>query len=556
MPVVRQAGGQPSGQPDGQPGDPAAGPADGPEQAPVAPFTQRVLVLVEIVAEPSEIALARALLAERGWPVREAAPDETPPPPEPSPGSDPEPAGAAARPRHHLVVEVRLNGARWRAERAAVSAVESLARRHKLALWVRDAAVVTPPREHRATYRVVRRPDGRLLRLVAWLTGLGAHRLLRLPAALTREDVERELRHRRLGGIRFAADHRLVPPPPADEAEAARRSPDGVPRPLVVLGAVGLVAAVAWGYGLWWAEGPALVVPLAMLALTGAAFAAFPWREPLPRAVRLAAGPTLVACCAAMGGLLAAAGADRDSSPGQDLQLFAAALVVLFVLPGVYLALRQTWLSRNAVWLVPLAVPVAGSTVAWLGRLMRAVYLEEFDVPAGSVRSVESVWDYAAAAKPLGTAVCFVLLFTGLLGWARHTYLALGGGRVYAVVATLVASLLYVLVGIGVGVDAARADARRAMADARAGRTPAAYFGLQGSLLCVRPVDGDGGAVAVENGPVPTGHPVLSFGSSEEWIWLWDPRRDGAGSPTVAVRREDVRLIPPGAAGGCRQASS
>ncbi|MGP4112144.1 hypothetical protein ACTWP5_14660 [Streptomyces sp. 4N509B] len=538
-------GGGPAGAGDGR------GEDDGEAAAPpTAPFTQRVLVLVEVVDEPGELALARDLLAGRGWPVRDAAPDETPPPP-PGPTSD----GAGPPTRRALVVEVRLNGARWRAERAAKGAVTVIARRRKLALWVRDATLLSPPREDRTTYRVVRRATGGPLpRLWARLGGRDAHRVLGLPTRLTREAVERELTDRRLGRDRFAtADHELLPPPPETEEEAARRTTEPVPLPTLVLAAAALLGALAGGYWLWWADGLTLGVPLVMLLLAAAVFAAFPWREPLRLAARVAVGPLLAAGCALLGWMLADAQSDTGTEPVDQLLMIGAVSLGMLSLAGVWLALRQTWVSRNAVWLVPVAVPVAGSMVAWLGRLMRAVYLEAFDIPAGSVRSVESLWDYAAAGRPLGIALAFVLLFTGALGWARHVYFARGDNRVYAIVATLLASLVYALTAVGLGVDAAHSAAERAMAEAGDGRNPAPYFGLRGGLMCVHPVGAE--PIAVENGPVPTGHPVLSFGSSEEWVWLWDPARaarsDVDASDTFAVRRDDVRLVPPGGDGEC-----
>jgi hypothetical protein len=62
--------------------------------------------------------------------------------------------------------------------------------------------------------------------------------------------------------------------------------------------------------------------------------------------------------------------------------------------------------------------------------------------------------------------------------------------------------------------------------------------------MCVHPVEPDQ-PVPVENGPVPTDHPVVSFGSAGDWIWLWDPdRHNGKIQESFAVRCENVRLIP------------
>ncbi|MEO3752646.1 hypothetical protein [Streptomyces sp. B6B3] len=508
------------------------GAGGGAAEAPTAPFRQRVRVLIEVVDDDDELALARAVLQQRGWPVREPSPDEAP-----------ELPGGTRRP---LVVEIRLNGARWRAERAAKGVVETLADRYKLALWVRDAALLTLPPEDRTTYHVIRRGGGGPFhRLWARLGGRDTHRLVRLPTSLTREAVERELHERHLGGHRFSAtDHDLLPAPPDTEEEAARRARDPVSPPEVLRFTAALLGALASGYALRHVSGPLLAVPVAILLLSAAVFTTLPWREPLRPVGRIGVGAAFAGGLALLGWLLA----DSGQELGPDGRTFSWLLggLLLFGLPGTYLALRQTWFSRNAGWLLPVAIPVAGSMVAWLGRLMRAVYLDAFGIPSGSVHSAEGLWDYAAAARSLAVAFGFVLFFVGVLGWARHAYLALGGNRLFAVLSTLILSLVFALTAVLLGIYEADTTARDAMAEARGGDNPASYFGLQGRLTCVLPVADT--AIPVENGPVPTGHPVLSFGSSEDWIWLWDPERDSAPT-TFAVRREDVRLLTPDDAG-------
>ncbi|MGI5250297.1 hypothetical protein [Actinacidiphila glaucinigra] len=171
--------------------------AEGPGTAgtlPAVPFNQRVRLLVEAVDQADELALAQGLMEARGWAVRRAGREDAP--------------ATADGDRVALVVEVRLSGSRRRAEKAACGAVERLARTHQLALWVRDAALVMRPDDPRTEYRVIRRPGagtGRRDRLARWWAargGRGAHRLLRLPAGLTREAVERELAERPWAAVR------------------------------------------------------------------------------------------------------------------------------------------------------------------------------------------------------------------------------------------------------------------------------------------------------------------------------------------------------------------
>jgi hypothetical protein len=446
---------------------------------PAAAFNQRVRLLVEAVDQPDELALAQGLMETRGWTVRRAGREDSP--------------VTAGGSRVALVVEVRLNGSRWRAEKAACGAVERLARTHQLGLWVRDAALLARPDDPRTQYRVIRRPgDGtswrsRLARWWAACGGRGAHRLLRLPNGLTREAIERELTERPLGGNEFTAEtYELRPAPPETDQEATVRARRRLPRVWMVPAAAGLVAAAVGGQALPGPPGTAVAVPvLAALALL----------------------------CA----------------------------------PGVYFALRDSWFSRNAVWLIPLALPVGWSLVTWLGRLMQAFYLGWFGIPSSSVRSTEDLWRFAAAAEPLGLALAFVLFLTAVTGWLRHVHVAKGDNRLALVAVAVLLSAAYALTSLVVGSRNADSAARDAASAARRGETPPAFFGLRGTLMCVVPV-GDG-PLPVENGPVPSDRAVLSFGSSEEWIWLWDPRR----SQAFSVRREDVRLLPAPAVSGSRR---
>jgi hypothetical protein len=508
-------------------GDDGADGAEAVDAAATAPFNQRVRVLVDVVDQADELALVRGLLQAQGWSVRAPGPGEAPP---------------GGGERRALVVEVRLNGARWRAERAAVQAVDAVARRHKLAAWVRDAVLVTLPKESRATYRPVPRGSRGVRRLWARLAGT---RMLRLPRQLTREQVERELAGRELGGARFSGgDQELVPPPPEDEAAARAwaRLPSHVEMAQLIGAVLGAVAA---GYSLRVMSGLALGVPVAVLGAVAVVAARFPWQERLPWQGRVAAGAAVALGCAALGWMVADAQPRGEDDLGAVSWLIAG--LVIFCAPGVYFAVRQTWLSHNSFWLVPLAVPAAWSMTSWLGRLMRAAYLDGFGIPSGSVRATEDIYEYGAAARPLGLALAFVLLFTAVLGWARYVHMTRGDNRLFAVGSVVILSLLYALTSIAIGMDDAAGAMERAAAEAREGRDPAAYFGLQGRLMCVTPAGDE--PVPVENGPVPEGRPVLSFGSSEDWIWVWDAEGEEGEGRTFAVRREDVQLTAPGAPG-------
>lgn len=514
-------------------------PQNGPAPAPVrpnAPFTVRVRALVEVVAQADEVAKARWALEENGWSVREATPEER---------------TGVADDRVGLVVDGRLYGSRWWAEKAAVAALTRLAGRRTLALVVRDAVLVTVEDEPRVGYRVVRAfgPAGRLrgilLRLWARCGGRNLHRLAHVPAGHTREQIQRELETRRLGDHRLpAGEYELVPAPPADAAEAARRLPGTLGRGRQALAVAGLLVAVAGGFlshDRAWPLALVIVVPAFLIG----AFAAFPARDrSTPVVIRALLSGGVSGFLVYLGGALGGAMPDDDGST-----TLLTAVFVVFTAPGVYFALRGSWVARHATLLVTLATPVAWAAVRWLGRLMQSAYLDTFGIPSEAVRATADFWHYAAVAEPVLVALGFTLLFTAAYGWLRHVHFAVNTDRIFALTMTVLLSVLYALTAISVGLAEADGAAERAAERAEGGHDPAPYFGLEGALMCVRPVRDE--PLAVENGPVPTDHPVLSFGASGDWIWLWDPERDGPRKAFV-VLRSGVQLVPPDrtAAGG------
>jgi hypothetical protein len=228
--------------------------------------------------------------------------------------------------------------------------------------------------------------------------------------------------------------------------------------------------------------------------------------------------------------------------------LWAVALlmaVVAFTGAGTVLALRRTVFTRHAAWLLPLSVPVVWSMVNWLGGQMHSSYLDRFDIRADAVPTPR-LGTYLAAGEPMGLALGSMLFFLAVVGWLRYFHLGRdSGNRFFAAVLASLLIVSYVLGAILLGTSqAAKTAGRDAENAARDGIEPDAYFGIYGHFMCLSPVDPDQ-PLPVENGPAPTDHPVLSFGSSGDWIWLWDPKRkNGDVQESFAVRREDVRLIP------------
>lgn len=507
--------------------DSDAGPPSAPAGTVPLPSRRRVRMLVEVVDHADEVALVTQLCEERGWSVRSARTDTAH--------------------RTALTVEVRLNGARRGAVRAAVRQVEQLAAQAELGAWVRDAALVQRERTRgRTTYHLHVKPPattavGRLTALLWTRLGLAdEHRLISVPAGTTEDEVRTELGSRDLGGATFDAARHAVrvphysdPTPPSSLPDQERR----IRLAWTVAGGAGLVLALLCGLYVAWLPGRWKLLP-ALLGLAGGLPLGHVFKETRDRSlsVKLVAGLTVTLCATGFGAL-------AGTTFAQRIWWEIVVLLVLagYTVTGLVVALRGTFVARHAVWLIPLTVPVLGTFVAWLGEQLRTAYLDEFGIGQDSVPS-SSLWTYVAVAEPLTFVLFFVALIAATAGWLRHFHLTKGDyGRPTLLMLGAVA-LLFATQGVKYGVDKATSAAARAQSAAARGRTPGAYFGLHGTLVCVRPV---ARPIPVDNGPVVTGHPVLSFGAAGDWIELWDPARPGdAGHRSFAVRREDVQLFP------------
>ncbi|WP_328871307.1 hypothetical protein OHT76_14925 [Streptomyces sp. NBC_00287] len=478
-----------------------------------------------MVDQPDEVAYVTGLFEERRWAVRPAE-------------------ESAVAHRTTLVVEVRLHGARFGALRTATMEVERLVRQAELGAWVRDAALVEHPRPATTTYNVHRvQPTWR--RLLIWLGLTDEQRAVTVPAGPESQQAARtELSARTLGGRDFdPAAHGLRVPgysdanPPLDETPHERR----VRLAWVAAGAVGIVLAVGCGMYVMWADGWWKLLP-ALLSAAGALPLGRAAKETRDRGrpVQWAAGVAGTSALAAFGALVG-----RDTEP----QVLWAALLVLalaaFTGAGSVLAVRRTVFTRHAAWLLPLSVPVVWSMVHWLGGQMHSAYLDRFDIRADAVPTGR-LGTYLVAAEPMGLALGSALFFLAIVGWLRHLHLGRdSGNRFFAAVLATLLAVVYALTAVGLGTSKAASAAGRAAENAaRVGDEPPAYFGIYGHFMCLRPVAEDA-PLAVYNGPAPTDHPVLSFGTTGDWIWLWDPAREnGLIQESFAVRREDVQLIP------------
>jgi hypothetical protein len=486
-------------------------------------------MLVDVVDQADEVAYATGLFEERGWVVRSASDEEATP---------------AVAGRVSLMVEVRLHGARFGALRTAVVEVERLVRQAELGAWVRDAALVEYERPATTTYNIHRVQPGWRGRLI----GLGLADEQRAVTVVAGPDSEREARARAsartLGGRTFRpSEHGLRVPghsdadPPLDESPHDRR----VRLAWVTAGAAGIALAFVCGMYVVWADGPWKLLP-GVLSAAGALPLARAAKETRDRGGTVqwsvgVVGTSAIAACGALAG--------RGLEPRLFWAILLLAAAAGFTCAGVVLALRRTVFIRHAAWLVPLSVPVLWSIVAWLGGEMHDEYLDRFDIRADSVPT-PALGRYLAAAEPVALALGSVLFFVAVVGWLRHLHAGRDAGfRLYGIVVTTLLATLFTLTAIYLGADrATRAAGKDAQRTASRGTEPPGYFGLKGHLMCLRPVEPDK-PLPVENGPIVTAHPVLFFGSTDEWIWLWDPAHgDGDDWESFAVRREDVQLIP------------
>ncbi|MFG2669855.1 hypothetical protein [Streptomyces sp. NPDC048445] len=541
------------------PRDGSAGPGDqggtgeraDPGRAPAEPFNRRIEVLIAVVDSPDETSLAAQLLEGRGWSVRPWHPHAH--------STDASDLGVG---RVGLLAEVRLHGARFGAVQAAVSEIENLARRHQAGMWVLDAVLIEHDLAHdyRSVFHAHRRlpetsaPSGsRSPR--AWIAGLrtslGLISTVRILKQTPRPSVE-SLEQRLEGGALTGR--------PYDPQSLQLRSPMGMegrdlsePPPVRVsawrlAGPVlaGLVLAVACGIAAAATNGLSMLVPLLMAC-------ALVWpvgheltnrREEQPRAVTLAWGTAAVMPMTVAGVLLTL------TMPGPPTQVarvtaYAVLGVVLcgLILYGLGYALVHSWFSRNANWAVPALVPALALSLPWFGGLLHTMYLKAgFGIPSDAVQ-VSVYWTYAASLKPVGIALGLAVVILALAGWARH-YHARVHARGMVRIGVPLMSVFVIGISLTTGLVGAEGAANRARAAAASGETPAAYYGAQGQLVCVKPVSKE---IPVFNGPLATARPLLTFGTSGDRVWLWDARRD----ESLSVRLEDVVVTEAGGS-ACR----
>lgn len=263
-------------------------------------------------------------------------------------------------------------------------------------------------------------------------------------------------------------------------------------------------------------------------------------------AVQLVWGATAVGLSTIAGLMLVIITVAAIGSPAEAVRVFVYATggvtALVLVLYGLGFALVHSWFSRNANWAIPALIPALALSLPWVGGLLHTVYLGSgFGIPADAIQ-VSVYWSYAASLKPVGVAIGIAVLWLALAGWLRHYYWWV---RVRAMVGVGVPLMSLLVVGVSLAAGLAGADmaAARAKAAAASGENPAPYYGVNGRLVCVKPM---GKETAVFNGPLAIDRPLVTFGLSGDRVWLWEPLR----AKSLSVRLEDV-VVTQAEAGEC-----
>jgi hypothetical protein len=178
-----------------------------------------------------------------------------------------------------------------------------------------------------------------------------------------------------------------------------------------------------------------------------------------------------------------------------------------------------------------------------VGGQLAQEYLRGFGIPQGVVQ-ISAVSKLMIAAVPTMISVAAVLALSSLVGWMRYFYLL---NEVFLpILLSIVACgiAIYLVASLALGQRSADRASERAVASALSGQDPREYDGITSSLVCLKPVVTP---VPVDNGPLVTNEPVLSFGENAAGrLWVWYPGETGshaANSRAFSVPVQDVQVV-------------
>jgi hypothetical protein len=416
---------------------------------PIKPFRNRVRVLAEISNDDGEIALVSKICQDHGWPVR--------------PPHDREVRGYPEQGRSWLVIEVRFSGSVRSCIREAVRRVNYVADQFQLGLWVRFAQVIEFPQERSHPYFIDQtRPK--------WQAGFRKPRttaMLLLGSIAQEEAVRERLALINLGepfnparqSIRPSLAWSLLDDPPGDTARSSRRVV------LVVAGGAAVAAcglAAGFSHGAWWAI--PLLAGLAVMALLIRFMSGDQsWRNHSRKAAPFAI-------------ILAGSAYGASQTPHHDPRIFVASIAGLglafLVGRGVLLALRDSWVTRQASWAIPFILTALAPLALSLGGLYDEQYLDStFGIPSDSI-SIPAIYRIAIAGRPALIGLCCTAIFVAIIGYSRYYHQLSGNSRWAPLLYSTLTLAVYLLASLSIGLVAVTNAASDAASAASGGRQP------------------------------------------------------------------------------------
>lgn len=333
-------------------------------------------------------------------------------------------------------------------------------------------------------------------------------------------------------GNRFDPQRMTIRPASVGPLSSGQQISEKPPnRSVILLGLAGLVAGFVLGIVAGWPLSGLDLVPLvvgAVLSLAGA-FPLTGGQAPRSRAY-------LVACIAI--GIPGSGVLCARELPDHNLRTLAMGILIVaalfIIMPGLVLALRDSWLTRQVTWLVPLSVSIFAPLAFWFGGMYDTEYLDRFGIPSSAV-PVSTIDRLGIASKSGLIGLGLVLFFVAAAGWSRYFQWLSDTNRWLPLLTITVVAGTYFLTAIDVGLSRVDSASASTAVQASAGKQPSEYFGMHGVLVCVSPV---AASVPVYNGPMPWTRPVLSFGVTGSQLWVWDPQSHRA----VSVPLDDVSV--------------
>ncbi|WP_151483743.1 NnrS family protein [Streptomyces albicerus] len=493
---------------------------------PQARYDQRVRALVEVHGGPDDWEEAQRCFDEHGWPVRGFS----------SGGEQPRGAALDSDPEARVYeIEVRLFGAAKACDRGAATRVRKAMRGARLEAYVRFAEPILRDREMFSQWRVVdsarrrarpqhswRRTVSRLALRCGWYDAGGvvsgqprqALRLARTHTPHVAGAGVRPLDGRWRGTVKYWP-----------EEETERRLFHAVSWSLLT--AVALVFAAGRSGFAWW-----FWAAVAALGAAGGVRAGTRLAQE-GRRVGVVAVLLLMAFFAASGlGLL-----DDEGRGWTRRQILMTALVI-GVLSGLWLLVRQWSWGEWVAWAVPLVVTLALSSFLAAGSVLHALYADGLSLSPDDIE-VPTVWQVLAAVKLLAllSPVLVVPAWWGIARHRHHSYAAPGERLNVA----LNACFFLLMLGVVTlqALDSARTAVNRTTEAAERGDDPPSYFGVESEWTCVEPavplarLSGEGPRLSPER-------PYLSFGVAGGTAVLWDRTT----REPLKLRASQVRLTP------------